>query len=128
MSKYNYTVPVQREIDAHNPDSLQTLYRLVDWKRADEQEMFLIDSLTRCFVGRVNGMQFQLRITPTNRKSLRSAERMPTNAEMIVFDASGSIDDHFIKGWHWQYPVDHIKKEMRQNAVTRHREGWKEKP
>ncbi len=128
MNQYDYTIPIKREIDGYNEQGTETLYRLVDQKRSDAQEMLLLTSLTRCFVGKVCGMQFQLRITPTNRKSSQSSERMASNAEMIVFDSFGKIDDHFISGYHWQYPVDHIKKEMRQKAILRARKEWKVQP
>lgn len=128
MSKYNYDVPVKLYIEKLNEGGLESLYRQVDEKRADAQEMFLIDSLTRVFVGRVLGMQFQLRITPTNRKSSQSSQRKATNAEMVVFDSNGHIDDYFVKGFQYQYDVQHIKTSMRDECHLRKDMGWKVKP
>jgi len=75
--------------------------------------------LTRCFNGRVNGRQYQLRIQP---KIIRpKAEEMTgaTEAELIVFDAFGIVHDSFERGFHYQYGTDYIKKAMRQTAIDR---------
>jgi hypothetical protein len=128
MSKYNYDVPVKLWIEKLNEGGLASLYQQVDERRADAQEMFLIASLTRVFVGRVLGMQFQLRITPTNRKSSQSSERKATNAEMVVFDSFGAIDDYFVKGFQYQYDVEYIRKSMRDECHLRNDMGWKVKP
>lgn len=128
MSQYNYDVPIKRWIDQCNEGGLVSLYRLVDEKRSDKQEMFLTTSLTRVFVGRVIDMQFQLRITPTNRKSSQSSERIATNAEMTVFEKGGQIMDQFVKGFHYQYDVDHIRVSMRNECHLRREMGWMVRP
>lgn len=74
---------------------------------------------TRCFNGRVCGMQYQLRITPSTMKSSQSVLPMATNAEMIVFDAFGLIADSFDSGFHYQYDAEYIKKSMREKAQRR---------
>ena len=127
MSKYNYDVPIKRWIEQCNEGGLVSLYRLVDEKRSDKQEMFLTNSLTRVFVGRVIDMQFQLRITPTHRKSSES-ERIATNAEMFVFEKGGQIMDQFVKGFHYQYDVDHIRVSMRNECHLRREMGWMVRP
>lgn len=130
MSQYNYDVPIKIYIENCNEGGLVSLYRLVDEKRSDKQEMFLTTSLTRVFVGRVIDMQFQLRITPTNRKGSgpKQSERIATNAEMVVFELGGQIMDQFIKGFHYQYDVDHIKKAMRDECHLRREMGWMVRP
>lgn len=73
-----------------------------------------LNDKTVCFNGRVIGMQYQLRITPS-----MVALHKATEAEMLVLDAFGLIADSFTRAFHYQYDAEYIKRSMREYAKTR---------
>lgn len=78
-----------------------------------------INNHTKCFNGRVNGMSYQLRITPFEVRPKPSCLPKSTEAEIFVFDANGNIVDSFERAFHHLYDWQFIKGRMREGAMDR---------